>query len=350
MKFAISLLAVLATLGSSSAQSFNKQFVGVAYSPYVKNFEGTATPYWNTYSIDDIKQQLRIVSSKFSSVSTYSMGVNQWNVNAPWDQADANCLVPRAAAQMNKASNSHVITVNQGVIQNGDAVQQKAEIENAFAAARDANSIFPGTVTGITFTNEYLTDPNTGAQILAMIKNNKGRDGLRVGTRIHTCGAIWEQNSPIRPVLLEIIKASDFVYCNIYPGSDSVGSVATAVKSVTEAYYGFRYGFQQINANLEVSIGETGWPDAGVSFNSSPNNLGNLVGFWNEMAKWASDNQVKVQFFEAFDEPWKSDINNKDPNSSSGINGAEGHYGWWKLPSNNKPHVYVEKATGARVQ
>jgi exo-beta-1,3-glucanase (GH17 family) len=206
--------------------------------------------------------------------------------------------------------------VDQGVIQNWNAAQQNAEIQNAFASAQEANSIFPGTVTGITFTNEYLTDPNTGAQILAMIKDNKGR-GLRVGTRIHTCGAIWEETNPIRPILLEIIKAADFIYCNIYPGS--TGDIDVAVHDVTNAYYGFRYGFQQINPNIEVSIGETGWPSAGVSFNGSPNNVGNLVGYWNKMAAWASDNKVKTQFFEAFDEPWKSDINNKDPNASNGM-------------------------------
>lgn len=348
MKFAGLFVAVFAILGLSTAQTFNKQYVGVAYSPYVKNFEGTATPYWNSYTLDDLKQQLRIVSSKFTSISTYSMGINQWNVNSPWDQADANCLVARAAAQLNQGHASPLITVNLGVIQNSDPAQQAAEIKNVYSAANEANALYPGTVTGVTFTNEYFVNTAQGEQILAMINEGK-KNGLRVGTRIHTCGVIWDNNSELRPLLVKIIEAADFIYCNIYPGSDSVHSVDAAVNAVTNAYYGFRYAFQLIKSNIEVSIGETGWPDAGVSFNSSPNNLENLVNYWNQMAKWASDNKVKTQFFEAFDEPWKSDINKKDPNAPDGYNGGEGHYGWWKLPSNNKPYVYIEKATGAQV-
>ena len=61
-------------------QTFNKQYVGVAYSPYVKNWEGSQTPYWNSYSLDDIKQMLKIVSTKFTSVSTYGMGVSRKKV------------------------------------------------------------------------------------------------------------------------------------------------------------------------------------------------------------------------------------------------------------------------------
>ena len=67
-----------------------------------------------------------------------------------------------------------------------------------------------------------------------------------------------------------------------------------------------------------MAIGETGWPSKGKSFNKSPNSVRNLVNFWTQMGKWASSNKVKVQMFEAFDEPWKSNLNNHDDNASNG--------------------------------
>lgn len=93
------------------------------------------------------------------------------------------------------------------------------EINNAFSAAQDANSIFPGTVWGLVFTNEYVTDGNNGPRVLQMIRDNKNRAhqmGLRVGTRVHTCGEIWGGNN--QNILSQIAQESDFIMCNLYPG------------------------------------------------------------------------------------------------------------------------------------
>jgi hypothetical protein len=61
------------------------------------------------------------------------------------------------------------------------------------------------------------------------------------------------------------------------------------------------------------------------------------------MGQWASQNGVKVQMFEAIDEPWKNDETNGDPNNPGGRFGAEAHYGWWKRTSNSDPNSYVDK-------
>ena len=242
----------------------------------------------------------------------------EWNVNAPWDQADSNCLIARAAAKINQENKRIVISVNQGIHQIDDGNQQNKEIQNAFAAAQEANSIYPGTVTGITFTNEYVTDPGRGSTVLSMIRNNKNR-GFRVGTRIHTCGEIHNPNSALKNVISDIVRESHFIYCNLYPNWDVVNSgIPTAVSAVGNAFLGIRNVFKQINPNIEVAIGETGWPSQGKSFNNSPNSVSNLVNFWTQMGQWASSNQVKIQMFEAFDEPWKSNVNNGDPNASNG--------------------------------
>lgn len=48
-------------------------YFGVGYSPYVRS-DGAA---WNSYTVDDIKQMLRIILTNHNSVATYSMGVSR---------------------------------------------------------------------------------------------------------------------------------------------------------------------------------------------------------------------------------------------------------------------------------
>jgi len=312
-----------------SAQDIN--YFGVAYSPYVKS-DGS---WWNSYSLDDIKKMLRIVLEKHNSVATYSMGVNQWNLNDTWDKADSNCLIARAAAQINREHNSVVLSVSQGVHQSDNGDIERKEIENAFLAAEDANRIRAGTVWGIVFTNEHVTSWDSGQKVLGMIRNNKAKAkqrGLRVGTRIHICGEIW--NGPNKNILIEIAKASDFIMCNLYPAPNS-DNADRAVKGISDAYYSARDGFWEHNRNLEVMIGETGWASQGRTFNNPPhlNTVENMKNFWNKMREWSTRERVKVQMFQAFDEPWKT--------------GEEGekHFGWWKRADDNS-NRYIEKTTG----
>ena len=220
------------------------------------------------------------------------------------------------------------------------AANQQREIDNAFAAAADANSRSGNTVWGITFTNEYIKNTQQGEEVLAMIVNNKGRAskmGLRVGTRTEICGVYTDPKSPLRGVMNRIAQESDFIYCNLYPteGHASQGP-ASAAKEVFNYYFYLRSEIKKVNPNIEVMIGETGWPSEGNSFNNSPNNVENLVTYWKSINSWASQHRVKTQMFQAIDEPWKG--------QSSSWKG-ESYYGWWYKPSNNDNRL-VEKETG----
>lgn len=228
-----------------------------------------------------------------------------------------------------------VLSVSQGIFQNENPTFQQKEIDNAFLAAQDANDIFPGTVWGLTFTNEYVVNAGTGQQVLDMIRNNRDRAhqmGLRVGARVHICGEIW--NGPNQDILSEIAKVSDFIMCNLYPGPNT-DNADRAVQGISDAYYSARDGFWRFNSNLEVMIGETGWASEGQTFFNPPhlNTLEHMKNFWNAMQNWASSNRVKVQMFEAFDEPWKT-----------GLDG-EKHFGWWQRAPDNSDY-YIEKTTG----
>lgn len=303
-------------------------YFGVAFSPYVKR-----NVNWDTYSLEEIKQMLRVILNYHNAVSTYGMGVAGYNNGKPWDRCDSNALIARAAAQINRDSRSVVLSVSQGIFQHDDSNLQQREINNAFSAAQDANSIWGGTVWGLTFTNEWVTDSNNGPKVLDMIRKNKAKArgmGLKVGTRVHTCGEIWGGRN--QRILQDIARESDFIMCNLYPGQGANNPEA-AVGQISDAYYSARDGFWRHNRNLEVQIGETGWASEGPTFNDAVNTVENMRRFWNGMKSWASQHKVKVQMFEAFDEPWKT--------------GREGekHFGWWYRPDNNQAR-YIEKTTG----
>ncbi|XP_054163255.1 uncharacterized protein LOC128961070 [Oppia nitens] len=328
------------------SQNFNRDYVGVAFSPYTKHWVGKTLPYWNSYSLQDIKDMLNVVNGRFRSIATYGMGVAPYNVNNRWDQTDSNCLVARAAASINSDKKQNALRVAQGINQNEDQNIQNKEIDNAFSAAQDANGIYGNTVWGLIFTNEYFTNELTGNRILNLIKSHKNRAkqmNLKVGTRIHVCGLILNSGS-MRDILANIIRESDFIMCNVYPDASVVNAgTQKSVEAVGNAFNSYVKKFKEVNPNIDVMIGETGWPSQGISFNKSPNNVQNLKNYWTQMGDWAARNKVLVHMFEAIDEPWKSSQTSTDMTSPSGPNGGEGHYGWWQRIDQGGAPKYTEK-------
>lgn len=322
------------------AQNFNRAYVGVAFGPYTKYAENGNIPWFNSYSTDELKRMLAVINTKFLHVTTYGMGVGSYNVYKPWDQADSSALIARASANLNKERSNKVIDVAVGIYQSEDQNIQNAEVNNAFSASDDANGRYGGTVWGLIFTNEYITDDRTGQKVLGMMKYDKDRarqKGLKIGTRINICGEILNKNSHLFGVLADIARESDFIMCNMYPANDVVnGGAQKAVDAVGNFYLAVRQAFKNINGNIDVMIGETGWPSEGQSFNNSPNSVSNQRDFWYKMSDWASRNSVRTYMFEAMDEPYKHG------------NSAEGHYGWW-YRKNNQEEVYVEKASNQQM-
>ncbi|MBN3910579.1 MAG: hypothetical protein HWQ35_29785 [Nostoc sp. NMS1] len=313
------------------------QFLGVAFQPYVGRWTGTppnaTTPYWNSYSQQDIVKMLEVIASRFSKISTYSMGcAGYYPPETPWDQVDSNCRVASAAAELNKLRGQVAIEVAQGIYQQSDTGLQHREIEGAFSAASAANTVFPNTVTSFVFTNEYVVDAQTANAVNAMIVTNKQNAhnlNLKVGVRSHTFGNIANPSSPFYNEMKTLIQKCDFIQCNLYPGSNTP-TAQDGVNGVSEAFNMIKSAVVGVNPQCEVMIGETGWPSQGVSFNNTDNNVNNLLAYSEAIDKWASQQGVITYLFEAIDEPWKSDQNKQDP-PWQGQNGAEGHYGLWYL-------------------
>ena len=316
------------------------QFLGVAFSPYVGNWTGTPPnaqiPLWNSYSQQDIIQMLEVVATEFARISTYSMGyAGYYPPTTPWNQLDSNCLVAGAASQLNQQMGKIAIQVAQGIYQHENPTHQQVEIEAAFSAAKAANTVYPDTVTSFVFTNEYLIDAATTNAVNAMIVNHKQKAhdlNIKVGVRSHTFGEITNPNSSFYNELKNLIQNCDFIQCNLYPG-EQCPNPTEGVRQVGGAFEQIKTAVANINPQCEVTIGETGWPSQGYSFNQTDNNIANLLAYYEAIDKWASENGVMTYLFEAIDEPWKSAQDGNFPPSEpwKGPDGAEGHYGVWFL-------------------
>lgn len=325
------------------------EFLGVAFSPYVGYWTGTApnakVPLWNSYSEQDIVQMLNVIAPQFNKISIYGMGYSgYYPPTTPWNQLDSNCLVASAAAQLNRQTGRVAIEVAQGIYQQVNPAHLQAEIEAAFSAASSANAVYPNTVTSLVFTNEYVINAETADAVNAMIVANKQKAhefSMKVGVRSHTFGEIANSNSSYYTQLKTLIQNCDFIQCNLYPTVNTT-TPTDGVNQVGQAFHQIKTAVADINPQCEVMIGETGWPSQGISFNNTDNNVENLLTYYEAIDKWAFEHRVMTYLFEAFDEPWKSNQNANVPpdNSWQGPNGAEGHYGLWYL---NKQGKYTHK-------
>jgi exo-beta-1,3-glucanase (GH17 family) len=325
------------------------EFFGVAFSPYVGHWTGTApnakVPLWNSYSQQDIVRMLEVIVPQFNKISTYGMGyAGYYPPTTPWNQLDSNCHVAGAAAQLNRQTGRVAIEVAQGIYQHANPAHQQAEIEAAFSAAKEANAVYPNTVTSLVFTNEYVINAETADAVNAMIVANKQKAqnlNIKVGVRSHTFGEIANPNSPYYTQLKTLIQNCDFILCNLYP-AENTATPTDGVNQVGQAFHQIKTAVANINPQCEVMIGETGWPSQGISFNHTVNNVANLLAYYEAIDKWAFEHRVMTYLFEAIDEPWKSNQNAQVPptNPWQGPNGAEGHYGLWYL---NNQGGYTQK-------
>ncbi|RWS00218.1 hypothetical protein B4U79_18551 [Dinothrombium tinctorium] len=107
--------------------------------------------------------------------------------------------------------------------------------------------------------------------------------------------------------------------CNLYPDPTFAhSSVDVAIHEVTGLYELLRNAFKKLNHKIDVVIGESGWPSHGHVLDGTPLTVSHLVNYWRKLGDWASYKRVSVYFFEAFDQPWRGEMNS-----------YESHFGWW---------------------
>jgi hypothetical protein len=352
-------------------------YLETAFGPYVGQWIGTPPnampPLYNSYGSGNssVANQISLVATQFSSIATYGAGyASYYTPTTPYNQVDSNWMVGGAAAAYNQSQSALELTVSQGIYQQLQPMSENfnlplmdAEANGAISIAKAANAIYPGTVTRLIFTNEFVTDATTTDEVENLITQPQGEApsylaqahalGLEVGVRSNTFGQLTDPSSPYLVPLQNLVKSVDFIMLNLYPTNEATESPAQGAADVEAQYMAIRAAARALNPTIDVLIGETGWASQGVSFNdivggqpsAQDNTVANEQAYFNAIEAWANQNKVETNWFEAIDEPWKSNQNNSNPTDPQGIDGAEGYYGLWTYSSSGSDGQFTEKFT-----
>ena len=354
------LLVLLLGLPTGAANS--QSFVGAAFQPYIGHWTGTPpqTPTFNSYTDSDISSMLGVMHPHFDKITSYSAGYASYYLPThPYDKVDSNWRVAGVMADLNvaiAAAGEHAMVLAQGISQQVDSgsilnaggtaanALMAAEIEGARMVADDANAVFPGTVTRLVFTNEYVTDAITTSAVDLLISNFRTAhpsSTLSLGVRSQTYGQLNNPASPYLTELQALVMNCDFIMLNLYPSeaivalsSPTVSGMQGAVNEIATQYTNIKTAALALNSGLDVLIGETGWPTEGISFNdpgATKSTPAYAYAYFEAFQAWATNHSVESYVFDGIDEPWKSDENQVGGNPWTGPNGAEGHFGIWKL-------------------
>jgi exo-beta-1,3-glucanase (GH17 family) len=351
-------------------------YFGAAFQPYVGQWTGTppnaSVPLFNSYDTgdDSVANQIDLIAPQFASISTYSAGYSSYySPSKPYNTVDSNWMVGGVAAAYNQRQGALKLTVSQGIYQqlvpyttNFNLPLMVAEANGAISIAKAANAVYAGTVTRLIFTNEFVHDAATTQAVDNFITQPQGDQsmsyleqahklGLEVGVRSDSFGQLTMQNSPYLPQLQQLVKNVDFIMLNLYPSNVATETAQQGLADVTTEYDKILKAARELNPNIQVIISETGWASQGVSFNSKVNGklsdqgntLANEQAYFQAVQAWANQNRVETDWFEAIDEPWKSNQNDTSNIGFNGPNGAEGHYGLWTYNSSGTDGQFIQK-------
>jgi exo-beta-1,3-glucanase (GH17 family) len=265
-------------------------------------------------------------------------------------------LVALDAAAINKEAHALKLTVSQGIFQQANAADWRSEIKTAIEVTKMANETYPGTVNRLIFSNEYVNTPARTDEVIAFINEYRSQiPGVQAGVRLNNLGDLsGEHGEELKSALTKLVKTVDFVMVNIYPSeADVAKGPAAAAEDVGSNYDGQKALALAVNPNVRVIIGETGWPSQGISFNDKSgrsSTVANEQAYYDAFTKWANTNKVRSYYFEAIDEPWKSNKNvspdtpdRPDVAPWQRSNGAEGHFGLYTYDSNTDTGKIVPK-------
>lgn len=270
----------------------------------------------------------------------------EYDENITYSQSYSQVYSAEAAALINKEKGQHLLTILVGVWLKETQQESDTELQVAIESAKRAERIYPGTVTGLIFSENYIAEEfsQTEAALKQLHTARSIADNLqlKLGIRVN-CLDIFEtgryplnaNRKKIYFTLIEIIKKSDFVICVVEGMQyDFSFGASTGFENVKRDLLRFRVELAKINPSIEV-MGQTGYS----TLVSDNNDLKNQRDYWQKVDNWANANKYTMWMFEAFDNPWKHQQN--DPWGA--------HYGWWKLTSNSEVgniNGYIEKVSG----
>lgn len=244
----------------------------VSYAPY--RMPGQ-TP-WDkdlVISRDRIEEDLRTLSQRFGCVRTYSV-------------AGGLAAVPSVAQQLG-------MEVLLGLWIGRDAADNEEEIARGIGLAR----AHVGTVRAVIVGNEVLLRREQPAAALGGLIE-RVRKAVAQPVTYADVWEFWLKHPELAP-------ATSFITVHILPyWEDQPVPVDHAVDHVVEVFGKVRAAFP----GREILIGETGWPSVGRSRAGATPSRVNQARFIREFSAAVQANQLPYNVVEAFDQPWKRQL------------------------------------------
>jgi exo-beta-1,3-glucanase (GH17 family) len=273
----------------ASPLAANGKLYCVSYAP----FRGAQDPMVASTMVgtQQIEEDLTLLSRYTNCVRTYS--------------------TENGLDQIAAIAQRHGMKVLQGIWLSNDAARNQRQIASAVAIAKQ----FPGTVTAMVVGNEVLLRGDLSVTGLTALINEVKAQVPAMPVTYADVWEFWQRYSGLQ-------NAVDFVTIHILPYWEDFPLPATLAASHVEA---IRKIVAAAIPNKEIVIGEFGWPSQGRMREAARPSLSNEARAIEETVALAQRENFRVNIIEAFDQPWKRQLE-----------GATG--GYWGT---------IDRATGA---
>ena len=273
----------------------------VSYSP----FRGGQTPFDRTLRIDagQIEDDLARLAAVTDCVRTYS---TEFGLD-----------------QVAGIAERHGLKVIQGVWLGRERERNRAEIETAVALAKR----YPGTIRALVAGNEVLLRGELSASDLTvLVREVKSQVAVPV-----TYAEVWEFWLRNRAVA----DAVDFVTIHILPYWEDIPIAADqAAAHVSEIHRAMATAFP----GKEILLGEVGWPSAGRMREGALPSPVNQASVIEDVLAVASRDGFRANVIEAFDQPWKRQLEGTVGGHWGLLDGASRAPKFaWGVPLSNHP-------------
>ena len=198
-------------------------------------------------------------------------------------------------------------------------IKNQKEIKQAMQLAK----AYPEVVVAVAVGNEAMvswTDHKVPVEsVIAYVRQVK--NAVKQPVTVCDNFAAWVQNGPV------LAKELDFISVHTYPAWEGKGINDALSTSIAELQ-----AVRDVLPHSRLVITEAGWATVATEFGDRASEA-NQKRYYDELYAWTARENITTFFFEAFDEDWKG--NNNDPNP----NGAEKHWGIFTI--DRKPKLVL---------
>jgi glucan 1,3-beta-glucosidase len=249
----------------------NRKLQCVSYAPF-RSHQTSLSPATQV-SREQIEEDLAQLAEITDCIRTYAtdLGLDQ---------------IPELAAKAG-------LKVMQGIFLDKNRQKNSTQISTGIRLARE----YPETITALVVGNEVLLRKEmTVADLAATIRAIKAQVTVPV-----TYADVWD----FWLVNRELYDVVDFITIHILPYWDDFPVPAESAAAHVDA---IRLRIAEAFPGKEILIGETGWPSEGRMREAALPSRTNQARVVSEILDLAQRENFRVNLFEAYDEPWKQQI------------------------------------------